>query len=106
LSEESPSETLLSSREAMARAIATPTVVAIATPTMKDADTFSGLGAVTKMIADMICGPAIIVMARGKISRFMGSSQSTAAISRGLLLHISATTGYIQLSLLGCRRPV
>jgi hypothetical protein len=29
------------------------------------------LGAVTKMIADIICGPAIIVMARGRIVRFM-----------------------------------
>jgi hypothetical protein len=29
------------------------------------------LEVVTKMIADMICGPAIIVMARGRISRAM-----------------------------------
>src|SRR5215211_7927826 len=64
--EGSPSETLLPSREAMARAMSTPTVVAIATPTMKGVEIFSGLGAVTKMIADMICGPAIIVMARGE----------------------------------------
>jgi hypothetical protein len=31
---------------------------------------------VMKMIADMICGPAIIVMARGRISRLMVSSHS------------------------------
>jgi hypothetical protein len=29
------------------------------------------LGAVTKMIADMICGPAFIVMARGITARLM-----------------------------------
>jgi hypothetical protein len=28
------------------------------------------LGTVTKMIADMICGSAIMVMVRGRISRF------------------------------------
>jgi hypothetical protein len=42
---------------------------------MKGAETFSDLGAVTKMIAAMICGPAIIVMARGRICRSMISSQ-------------------------------
>jgi hypothetical protein len=46
-------------------------VVAIATPAMKEAESFTGLGVVRKMIADMICGPAIIVMARGRIVRFM-----------------------------------
>jgi hypothetical protein len=29
------------------------------------------LGAVTKMIADMICGPAFIVMARGITARLI-----------------------------------
>jgi hypothetical protein len=33
------------------------------------------LGAVTKMIADMICGPAFIVMARGRMARFMVTSR-------------------------------
>jgi hypothetical protein len=36
---------------------------------------------VRKMIADMICGPAIIVMARESICRSMLSSQSTVAMS-------------------------
>jgi hypothetical protein len=36
---------------------------------MKEAESFSGLGAVTKMIADMICGPAFMVMARGMMAR-------------------------------------
>jgi hypothetical protein len=70
-SEESPSEMLLPRRETMARAMATPTVVAIATPAMKEAESFTGLEAVRKMIADIIWGPAIIVMARGRIVRFM-----------------------------------
>jgi hypothetical protein len=30
-----------------------------------------GFAYVTKMIADMICGPAFIVMARGRIFRFI-----------------------------------
>jgi hypothetical protein len=30
--------------------------------------------AVMKRIADMICGPTIIVMASGRISRFMGGA--------------------------------
>ena len=55
------------------RATATPTVMATATATMKDAESFTGFEAVTKMIADMICGPAIIVTARGSICRFMVS---------------------------------
>ena len=38
---------------------------------MNGTETFTGLEVVTKMIADMICGPAIIVMARGRISRFI-----------------------------------
>src|SRR5215213_7202462 len=71
--DESPSGMLLPRRLTAARAIATPTVVAIATPAMKEAEIFTGLEAVTKMIADMICGPAIIVMARGRIAWFIGS---------------------------------
>jgi hypothetical protein len=38
---------------------------------MKEAESFTGLEAVRKMIADIIWGPAIIVMARGRIVRFM-----------------------------------
>jgi hypothetical protein len=62
---------LLPSRAATATAMRTPTVVAIATPTMNDTEHFPGFGAVRKMIADMICGPNIIVMARGRICRSM-----------------------------------
>jgi hypothetical protein len=51
--------------------MSTPTVTAIATAAMNAMETFTGLGVVTKMIADIICGPAIIVIARGRISRFM-----------------------------------
>jgi hypothetical protein len=40
---------------------------------MKEAEIFTGLEAVTKIIADMIYGPAIIVMARGRIAWFMAS---------------------------------
>src|SRR5215216_7317590 len=74
LLEESPSEMLLPSRETMARAMARPTVVAIATPAMKEAESLTGLEAVRKMIADMIWGPAIIVMARGRMVRFMAAA--------------------------------
>jgi hypothetical protein len=38
---------------------------------MKEAESFTGLEAVRKIIADMIYGPAIIVMARGRIIRFI-----------------------------------
>jgi hypothetical protein len=72
-SEALPSETLLPSNEANARATSTPMVVAIATPTTKAAETFTGLGAVIKTTSAMIPGPTIIVMARGRKSRFMGS---------------------------------
>jgi hypothetical protein len=68
-----PSETLLASWLTTARATTNPTSVAIATPAMKEAESFSGFEAVTKMIAAMICGPAIIVMASGRMSRFIGS---------------------------------
>src|SRR5687768_4423387 len=70
-SEKSPSEMLLPSRDATVVVMITPTVVAIATPARNGKETLSALGAVTKMIADMICGPAIIVMARGSICTFM-----------------------------------
>lgn len=83
-SEEPPSEKLLSSSEATLMAMSTPTVAAIATPMMNAADVRTGLEMVTKMIADMICGPSNIVMARGRIARFMISSQYTAAMFRWL----------------------
>src|SRR5215213_6953567 len=67
LSPGSPSEKLLAS----ARKMATPTVAAIATAARKEAESFTGFEVVTKMIADIICGPAIIVMASGRICRFM-----------------------------------
>jgi hypothetical protein len=54
-----------------------PTIVAIATPARNAAEIFTGLEVVRKMIADMICGPAIIVMASGRMSRFMGSHDAT-----------------------------
>src|SRR5829696_1535429 len=66
-SEESPSE----SRELRVVVMITPTAVAMATPARNGTETLSALGAVTKIIAAMICGPAIIVMARGRICRFM-----------------------------------
>src|SRR5215218_252419 len=71
LSEEEPSETLLPSAEARVYVIVTPAVTAITTPVRKKAESFSGLRAVTKMMADNICGPAFIVMARGRTCRFM-----------------------------------
>src|SRR5215216_3689977 len=48
-----------------------PTVTAMTTPARKEAESLRGLEAVTKMSADMICGPAFIVMARGRIARFI-----------------------------------
>jgi hypothetical protein len=50
-----------------------PNVVAIATPARNGKETLSALGDVTKIIAAMICGPAIIVIARGRIAWFMAS---------------------------------
>jgi hypothetical protein len=47
-----------------------PTLTAMITPARKEAESLRGLGAVTKMSADMICGPAFMVMARGRIARF------------------------------------
>jgi hypothetical protein len=52
-------------------------VVAIVTPVMKAAEIRTGFVLVTKMMADMICGPANMVMARGRIARFMFSTQYT-----------------------------
>jgi hypothetical protein len=86
--EGSPSETMLPSRPARVLVMSTPTVTAIATAAMNDTETFTGLEVVTKMIADIICGPAIIAIARGRISRFMIS----CLYVRGLLLHLSSTT--------------
>src|SRR5918999_4585432 len=62
--------------------IATPSVVAIATPTRNATDTGTAFSAVTKMIADMICGPAIIVMARGRICRLTRRRSYPAVGSR------------------------
>jgi hypothetical protein len=59
-------------------------VAAIAPTMMNAAEVRTGLVLVTKMIADMICGPANMVMARGRIARFMISSQYTAAMFRWL----------------------
>jgi hypothetical protein len=47
---------------------------------MKEAETFTGLEAMTKIMADMICGPAIIVMARGRIAWFMASAPLVLAL--------------------------
>jgi hypothetical protein len=59
----------------MTRATSTPAVVAIATPKTKATETFTGLGAVIKTISAMIPGPTIIVMARGRMSRFISGLQ-------------------------------
>jgi hypothetical protein len=67
-SPESPSSTLEPSREAKPRVSATPSVTPIATPAMNASDIRTARACVTKMIADMICGPAIIVMASGRTS--------------------------------------
>jgi hypothetical protein len=40
------------------------------TPTRKGTETLTGVGWVTRMIAVMICGPAIIVIASGMICVF------------------------------------
>jgi hypothetical protein len=48
------------------------------------------LALVTKMMADMIWGPANMVRARGKIARFMISSQYTAARFRCLQCVVQA----------------
>jgi hypothetical protein len=44
---------------------------------------------VTKMMADMIFGPASIVMARGRIARFMNFYQYIAAKFRWLQRNVS-----------------
>ncbi|HYZ03841.1 MAG TPA: hypothetical protein VE691_02010 [Rubrobacter sp.] len=40
----------------------------------------TGLTLVTNMMADMICGPASMVIARDRIAKFIISSQYTAAL--------------------------
>src|SRR5215216_6269955 len=70
LSEGSPKETLSPSSESSARRAATPIVVAISTPSTKASEFFIARSDVTKTIADMICGPAIIVIASGSMSVF------------------------------------
>ena len=67
----SPSETPSPSTESKARAKTNPTIVAMATPAMNETESLTALEVVRKMIADMICGPAIIVMARGRMARCM-----------------------------------
>jgi hypothetical protein len=62
-----PSETLLPNSAASPLAIATPRSTAIATPARNASDRRTARSVVMKMIADMICGPAIIVMASGRI---------------------------------------
>jgi len=65
----------------------TPTVVAIATPPTNASDTGTAFSAVTKIIAEMIWGPAIIVMASGKISRFIPPHSAAIVVRRlGFLL--------------------
>src|SRR5215211_7996088 len=100
-SEGSPSE----SREAIVVVMITPTVVAMATPARNGKETLSALGAVTKIIADMICGPAIIVMASGRICRFMtlaffqrsgGRLLARPARSGALALHRLCERGYLR----------
>ena len=49
---------------------------------------------VSKMIADMIYGPANMVMARGRIARFMISSQYIAARFRWLQRNVSWLTSF------------
>src|SRR5215212_11371903 len=100
-SEESPSE----NREEIVVVMITPEVVAMATPARNGTETLSALGAVTKIIAAMICGPAIIVMASGRICRFM----ALASFQRlgGRLLARPARSGALAPSRLrerGCRR--
>src|SRR5918995_3114809 len=45
-----------------------PSTIAAVTPARKASETFTGLGWVTKMIAVISCGPAIIVTASGRIA--------------------------------------
>ena len=47
---------------------------------MNTTEVRTGLTLVTHMMADMLCGPAIMVMARGRIARFIISSQYVAAL--------------------------
>jgi hypothetical protein len=60
------------------KTMVTPTVVARATPIMNAAEFHTGFALVTKIMAKMICGPANMVRARGKIARFMISFQYIA----------------------------
>jgi hypothetical protein len=85
---------LLPRRETIARAMATPTVVATATPAIKEAESFTALDAVRKMIADIICGPAIIVMARGRIVRFMAVAHLVFAFLQHYVV-LRATTRHL-----------
>ena len=67
-SEESPIEVLTPKRVASPFATTTPTVTPIAAPATNASDILTARSSVTKMIADMIWGPAIIVMASGTMS--------------------------------------
>jgi hypothetical protein len=67
------------SSESSPRRAATPIVVAISTASTKASEFFSARSEVTKMIADMICGPAIIVMASGRMFVFTTPTLAEAA---------------------------
>ena len=64
-----------------------PRVVATRTPSTNASEFFSARSDVTKMIADMICGPAIIVMASGRISVFTLPSRFSLGDGLERLLH-------------------
>jgi hypothetical protein len=70
LSEESPREAPSPTSDRIPRRAATPIAMATSTPNTKASDVFTARSEATKMIADMICGPAIMVMASGRMAVF------------------------------------
>src|ERR687897_1245369 len=92
LLEGSPSEMLLPSRVARVKVIVTPTVTAITTPARKAAESFRGLEAVMKISADMICGPAFMVIARGMMARFMAA----APLALSVLQQLPVAEAYVR----------
>src|SRR5215210_2003942 len=96
----SPSEKLLPS----ARKIVTPVVAAFATAARKATESLTGFEAVTKMIADIICGPAIIVIARGRIAWFMALAFSQRSDGRLARPERSRAVAPNRLCDRGCRR--
>src|SRR5215212_12182429 len=104
LSEELPREMLLPNRVARVKVIVTPTITAITTPARKYAESLSALGAVTKMIADMIWGPATIVKARGRTSNFIAVSFQVRQPPPADYISRPKNGGCIQPSLLRYRR--